>query len=406
MGRRTVREGLYARYAGREHTMSGFTKLDSEILTSTVWMELANIRLTWVTMLAMADKNGEVHASLPGLANQARVPLEDCEEAIKKFLAPDPYSRSKEYAGRRITEIDGGWVLLNHQKYKQKYSEEWKRELDAARIRKKRQIATDRDMSRTVANSREKLPIQIPDPRSQIEETTLARNPADAGFARGGKVDSEISVESGHLDLAAAPPAEVEGEERRSPATSPPPEPKKKRRDADSPSGRLFAYWRDEIWPRVGEGTYLESKADFIQLAAALRELSEAEVRKVFERAVEDPFWAGKPLKAICSTSALNSLRAHPNGTQPSTPRTGCQPWDELLAQAATNGGRETVKCLREYVSPRLENRTLVLEVPDRYRADYVERHLPEIESAALERFGLTVQLLVTPPAQEAVCLP
>jgi hypothetical protein len=253
-------------------------------------------------------------------------------------------------------------------------------------------------------------PNQAPTLREEVEEykegkeTTLARNPADAGFARGGKVDSEISVGSGQLDLPAARPAEAEGEERRSPASSPPP--KLKRKDADSPSGRLFAYWRDELWPQVGEGTYLASKADFTQLAAALRDLSEAEVRKVLKRAVADPFWAGKPLKAICSTSALNSLRAHPNGTQPSTPRTGCQPWDELLAQAATNGGRETVKCLREYVSPRLEDRTLVLEVPDRYRADYVERHLPEIESAALEWFGLTVQLLVTPPAQEAVCLP
>jgi hypothetical protein len=44
------------------------------------------------------------------------------------------------------------------------------------------------------------------------------------------------SVESGHLDLAAAPPAEAEGEERRSPATSPPPE----------PIDRLI-----EIWDRV-----------------------------------------------------------------------------------------------------------------------------------------------------------
>jgi hypothetical protein len=41
-----------------------------------------------------------------------------CEDALAKFLAPDPYSRSKEYDGRRIREIPGGWWLVNHGKYR------------------------------------------------------------------------------------------------------------------------------------------------------------------------------------------------------------------------------------------------------------------------------------------------
>lgn len=69
-------------------------------------------------MLAMADRNGRVWASIPGLANRARVTLEECESALEKFLSPDKYSRTSEFEGRRIEQIDGGWRLLNHEKYR------------------------------------------------------------------------------------------------------------------------------------------------------------------------------------------------------------------------------------------------------------------------------------------------
>lgn len=73
-------------------------------------------------MLAMADRNGEVQASLPGLADVARVTLEQAEAALVTLSEPDKHSRSKEFEGRRIAETDGGWVLLNHDKYRKKLS--------------------------------------------------------------------------------------------------------------------------------------------------------------------------------------------------------------------------------------------------------------------------------------------
>jgi hypothetical protein len=95
-----------------------FTKLFSSITESTIWREPANVRLVWITMLAMADRRGRVWASLPGLADRARVPDEDCRAAIKTFLSPDADSRTREHEGRRIEVIDGGWRLLNHEKYR------------------------------------------------------------------------------------------------------------------------------------------------------------------------------------------------------------------------------------------------------------------------------------------------
>lgn len=104
-----------------------FTKLFSGIIASTVWQEPDSTRLTWITMLAMADKDGMVAASVPGLAHMARVTLPQCEAALATFLAPDPYSRTPDHDGRRIEPCDGGWVLLNHWLYRGKRDDEDRR---------------------------------------------------------------------------------------------------------------------------------------------------------------------------------------------------------------------------------------------------------------------------------------
>lgn len=95
-----------------------FTKLFSSITASTIWSAPDHTRIVWITMLAMADQHGRVWASIPGLANIARVPIESAEAALNELMAPDKYSRTKDNEGRRIEEIDGGWRLLNHAKYR------------------------------------------------------------------------------------------------------------------------------------------------------------------------------------------------------------------------------------------------------------------------------------------------
>lgn len=115
-----------------------FTKLFSSITESTIWVAPDAHRLCWITMLAMADSMGRVWASVPGLANRARISIPATEQALKSFLAPDPYSRTKDHDGRRIEEIDGGWRLLNHSKYRAIRDEE------AVKEAKRRYINTRR----------------------------------------------------------------------------------------------------------------------------------------------------------------------------------------------------------------------------------------------------------------------
>ena len=121
--------------------MTGYVKLFSSIIGSTIWREDPPTKVVWVTMLALADRYGEVMASVPGLANYAGVTVEQAEAALQKFLSPDRYSRTPDHEGRRIENIDGGWRLLNYEVYRRKMSEEDRREQD--RIRQQRKRARD-----------------------------------------------------------------------------------------------------------------------------------------------------------------------------------------------------------------------------------------------------------------------
>jgi len=104
--------------------MDGFTKLFGSILNSTIWMEDDKTRLVWITMLAMKNGKHQILSSVPGLAHQARVSVEDCMAAVKKLEGPDPHSTHQEHEGRRIEKIEGGWILLNGQKYADKLNRE------------------------------------------------------------------------------------------------------------------------------------------------------------------------------------------------------------------------------------------------------------------------------------------
>jgi hypothetical protein len=108
--------------------MSNFTKLFGSILTSTIWQESKEVKLLWITLLASCDRWGIVEASLPGLAHNAMLTLAETEEGMKVLSSPDSYSRTKDFEGRRIEAIDGGWQILNYEKYREKASVEERRE--------------------------------------------------------------------------------------------------------------------------------------------------------------------------------------------------------------------------------------------------------------------------------------
>lgn len=121
----------------------GFTKLFNTIVTSTIWQEDDKTRIVWITMLAIADHDGIVSAAVPGLASVAHVDIPSTEKALQNLAQPDEYSRTQDFDGRRIEAIDGGWLILNYEKYRKMLSEEERKEYKAKWIRqKRRQMST------------------------------------------------------------------------------------------------------------------------------------------------------------------------------------------------------------------------------------------------------------------------
>lgn len=113
-----------------------YTKLFRGLTTSTIVSEPLATRWLWIVLLALADKNGDVWGSIPGLARLANITMAECETALDTLQAPDPYSRTKDNDGRRIVAIDGGWHIVTHAKYdamrsaeeRREYKREWDRQ--------------------------------------------------------------------------------------------------------------------------------------------------------------------------------------------------------------------------------------------------------------------------------------
>ncbi len=161
--------------------MAGFTKLFNSILQSTIWTEPNETRILWITMLAMSDKFGCVNASIPGLARTAGISIEETELALKRFQEPDAYSRTKDHEGRRVEEIEGGWRLLNHSKYRALMSVEERREYNRVKQAERRaslskNVKPRQQKSMTISNV-STLPDADADTEAVEKNSVLLKNP-------------------------------------------------------------------------------------------------------------------------------------------------------------------------------------------------------------------------------------
>lgn len=120
-----------------------FVKLDTGILDSTLWIE-RECREVFITALLMAEPfeletpaeqlevrtlektgfivpvgwYGFVRAAGPGIVRRALVDQESGLIALERLCAPDEGSRSADFEGRRLARVDGGYIVLNFMKYR------------------------------------------------------------------------------------------------------------------------------------------------------------------------------------------------------------------------------------------------------------------------------------------------
>ncbi len=120
--------------------MDNYVKLYQRILDSSIWKQPSDVRIVWITMLALKDEDGCVYGSVGWLADRARVEDGICEKALRIFSEPDARSRTVTHDGRKIEAISGGWRILNHLLYRdgiEDQREKWRRQKASQRLKVK-----------------------------------------------------------------------------------------------------------------------------------------------------------------------------------------------------------------------------------------------------------------------------
>lgn len=95
-----------------------FAKLNSAITESSLWSEDLHVRIVFLSFLARKDETGFVSGARSGLIRVCNVTAEQFDDAVLKLSSPDPESKTPDFEGRRISKIDGGYVVLNSDKYR------------------------------------------------------------------------------------------------------------------------------------------------------------------------------------------------------------------------------------------------------------------------------------------------
>jgi hypothetical protein len=188
-----------------------YVKLDTSILDSSVWID-RTVRDVFITTILMAmphelkyptdqldvrtmkptgwvvppGRYGLIEAAGSGIIRNSLVPMAAGYEALKSLGSPDIESRSQEFEGRRLVRINGGYLLLNYFKYREK---------DHTNLERQRRF-----------QERKKLRLRLMEPntgedaQNVMQQLNLAsarlRNPIqaaiDSAAQAGGKSKTEI----------------------------------------------------------------------------------------------------------------------------------------------------------------------------------------------------------------------
>ncbi len=185
--------------------MAGYAKLYSTITESSLWSSSKEVKILFVTMLAKADSTGFIECSLPGLARLAHLSIEETEEALQTLTAPDRYSKNESNEGRRVVKTEGGWCLINYESYRERRSEEDRREYMREYMREYRQSGKQEKLTEVYSK--------------QIVNTVSRRKPQLAQAEAEAAPEASASANPEAEDIAASAACSESAKRRSKPAT-------------------------------------------------------------------------------------------------------------------------------------------------------------------------------------------
>lgn len=167
----------------------GYTKLDENLVTSSIWSEDDKTLRVWCYLMARADSNGWVLDTIPAIARACNYDIETVETILQKFAGPDKYSRTKDHEGRRIAilnEPEFGIYLLNHPKYREKDH------TAAERQRRHRAAKVTGDVTAVTRDKRDVTQETVTVTQAEAESKAKAESESEQSVA----VDPTPSIES------------------------------------------------------------------------------------------------------------------------------------------------------------------------------------------------------------------
>lgn len=125
-----------------------YTPIFRDLLTSSLWASATPAtRCVWLALLLLADPEGYVPASIPGLARAANVSDEEARVAVDVLEARDPDSRTADHDGRRIAKVPRGWLILNFVEWRERAVHESEKARKRTWARNNRRPANDNDVA-------------------------------------------------------------------------------------------------------------------------------------------------------------------------------------------------------------------------------------------------------------------
>ena len=198
-----------------------FVKLDCGILNSTIWLD-RTAREVFITSLLLAEPQefddpvpqirvrnmeltgwaapkgwyGFVPAAGVGILAIARVDTEDGLTALERMGEPEADSRSQEYEGRRMIRINGGYLILNYDKYREKdYTAAERQRRYRVRQMAKRNAVTSRDVNTVTRNITQ----------AEADSEAKAFKSSDKSVLKNSLEDSKARVRANMPNLRVGP---------------------------------------------------------------------------------------------------------------------------------------------------------------------------------------------------------
>lgn len=129
--------------------MRGYFVVWRDIVDSTLWEEPEHVRVVFLTMMAEKDPDHVVRLPLRILVKRCNVSLEKVQDALEVLSSPDLKSITpQEYEGRRVREVEDGWLMLNGEKYQKALANltaRWRKSQAQRQRRERERLNGDRE---------------------------------------------------------------------------------------------------------------------------------------------------------------------------------------------------------------------------------------------------------------------